>query len=202
MYTNHGRVCRTGVARGVTAMRSGLLHGMALVILALGLVSCAEFTDLRADITSLQSDLNSNSETLAKISARVAELERRQSISDRVSGQAPRELTEAIEVLLKKALVTQSRLTALESAELPSKGAEKPVKQTRQPVPSSDDTASPEATPLSLGMTREEVRRVLGDPISTETAGSYIVWQYSKVNHQKYVIFEKVTGQVSGWWGL
>jgi hypothetical protein len=51
-------------------------------------------------------------------------------------------------------------------------------------------------------MTPEEVRGALGDPISTETSDSYIFWHYSRVTNQKYVIFEKGTRQVSGWWGL
>jgi hypothetical protein len=166
------------------------------------LVSCAEFTPLPADISRLQADLHTNSETLTQISARVDQLERRQSIPDHPSGQTSQELTQAIEVLLKKALLTESRLTALESAQLSTRAPEKPAQRARQQPPDPGDTSRREATPLSLGMTREEVRSALGDPVSTELAGSYIIWQYSQENHQKYVIFEDGTGQVWGWWGL
>jgi hypothetical protein len=202
MSPNHGRVRRAAVRQTATVTSSGLSHVIALVILALGLVSCAEFTPLPADISRLQADLHTNSETLTQISARVDQLERRQSIPDHPSGQTSQELTQAIEVLLKKALLTESRLTALESAQLSTRAPEKPAQRARQQPPDPGDTSRREATPLSLGMTREEVRSALGDPVSTELAGSYTIWQYSQENHQKYVIFENGTGQVWGWWGL
>jgi hypothetical protein len=202
MSPNYGRVRRAAVRQTATVASSGLSHVIALVILALGLVSCAEFTPLPADISRLQADLHTNSETLTQISARVDQLERRQSIPDHPSGQTSQELTQAIEVLLKKALLTESRLTALESAQLSTRAPEKPAQRARQQPPDPGDTSRREATPLSLGMTREEVRSALGDPVSTELAGSYTIWQYSQENHQKYVIFENGTGQVWGWWGL
>ncbi len=225
MYTNHWRVHRTALARGATAVSACFLHVMALVVLSLGAVSCAELTNLQDDIAGLRADLHAHNETLAKISARVDELERRQSISEHVSGQMLPEVTQAIEVLLKKALVTENRLTNIEFGGLPAKAAEKPVKQTGQPgapaqgpavrgrggqagaaliiqpSPNTDGTSG-KATALRLGMVPEDVRRALGDPISTETSASYIFWYYSRVHYQKYVIFEKDTRQVSGWWGL
>ena len=188
MSPNHGRVRRAAVRQTATVASSGLSHVIALVILALGLVSCAEFTPLPADISRSQADLHTTSETLTQISARVDQLERRQSIPDHPSGQTSQELTQAIEVLLKKALLTRA--------------PEKPAQRARQQPPDPGDTSRREATPLSLGMTREEVRSALGDPVSTELAGSYTIWQYSQENHQKYVIFENGTGQVWGWWGL
>jgi hypothetical protein len=202
MSPNHGRVRRAAVRQTATVASSGLSHVIALVILALGLVSCAEFTPLPADISRSQADLHTTSETLTQISARVDQLERRQSIPDHPSGQTSQELTQAIEVLLKKALLTESRLTALESAQLSTRAPEKPAQRARQQPPDPGDTSRREATPLNLGMTREEVRSALGDPVSTELAGSYTIWQYSQENHQKYVIFENGTGQVWGWWGL
>jgi hypothetical protein len=54
----------------------------------------------------------------------------------------------------------------------------------------------------SLGMTQDEVRRTLGEPISIDNAGAYVFWQYSETRNQKYVIFQKASGQVSGWRGL
>jgi hypothetical protein len=226
MYTHHRRVCRMAMRRSVITMHSGLLYGIVSASLALGLVSCAEFTDVRADIARLQSDLNTNSETLAKISARVDALERRESSPGSISGLTRQELIQALEVLLKKALEAESRLTAIESAGPPVRGAEKPAKQTRQAAsdtkgssaprgsdendprrfnrssPLTESRSAPEAKQISLGMAPEDVRRALGDPIRTEASEAYIFWYYSRVNNQKYVIFEKSTGRVSGWWGL
>jgi hypothetical protein len=51
-------------------------------------------------------------------------------------------------------------------------------------------------------MTHDEVRRTLGEPISIDNVGAYVFWQYSEMRNQKYVIFEKASGQVSGWRGL
>jgi hypothetical protein len=202
MSLHYGRIRRATVTWAATTASSGLSYVIAFIILALGLVSCAEFTPLRADISRLRADLHTNSDILAQISARLDQLERRQSIPDPASGQTSQELTQAIEVLLKKALLTESRLTALESGELRSRASEKPDKHARQQPLNTRDTSQPRAAPLSLGMTREEVRDILGEPVSTELAGSYTIWQYSQENHQKYVIFENGTGQVWGWWGL
>jgi hypothetical protein len=202
MSPNRGRVRRTTVTRLATTASSGVSHLMAFVILGLGLAGCAEFTPLPADVSRLQADLRTNSETLAQISARVDRLERRQSIPGHPSGQTSQELTQAIEVLLKKALLTESRLAALESGELRTRAPEKPTTRAHQQPPKAGDASQQQPAALSLGMTREEVRRVLGEPVSTETAGAYTIWQYSQENHQKYVIFENGTGQVWGWWGL
>jgi hypothetical protein len=181
---------------------------------------------VRADISRLQSDLQTNRETLAQISARIDTLEGRESTLDSAAGKPLQELTQAIEVLLKKALQTENRLTTLESAGPPSRVPEKPAKQPRQSSsetkgasvqkgndhngspfttqssPLSLTASSPTAKLMHLGMTQEDVRRALGNPLRTETAGSHIFWHYSRVNNQKYVIFETDTRQVSGWWGL
>ena len=202
MSPNPGRVRRTAGTRIAATASAGGYQLMACALLALGLVSCAEFTPAPADIGRLQADVHTNSETLAQISARVDQLERRQSSSDLPSGQSSQELTQAIKVLLKKALLTESRLTALESDERRTRGLDKPTMQPPQRTPEPSDIPPHQAAPLSLGMTREEVRRILGEPVSTEIAGPYTIWQYSSENHQKYVIFENGTGRVWGWWGL
>ena len=112
------------------------------------------------------------------------------------------------QLMAAKALVTANRLTSIESGRSPSKGTERPERQARQ-QPSETQNAAPQKKNasqgeihISLGMTQEEVRRTLGDPIGIETAGSYIFWQYSPMNNQKYVVFDKVTLQVWGWRGL
>jgi hypothetical protein len=202
--------CRTPTASALALrhMRHWLPRAMALAITPLMLGSCAEFGELRTDITRLRSNLNTNTEALSQLSSRVDALERRQAATDNAAKQAQQELTQAIEVLLKKALVTENRLTTLESVRSQSRGAERSDRQVRQlpsdpssPAPQAASSA-PEGKRLSLGMTQEDVRRTLGDPISIENAGSYVFWQYSQLSNQKYVVFEKSTGQVSGWRGF
>lgn len=185
-----------------------LNRAMALVIAPLVLGGCAELMDFRADIARLRSDLHTNTETLSQLAARVNELERRQVATDNTVRQTQQELTQAVEVLLKKALVTENRLTTITSDRSQSKSPEKSDRLARQqPSEARSAARGGEDSPqggkhLSLGMTQEDVRRTLGDPVSIENTGSYIFWQYSQMNNQKYVLFDKVTRQVWGWRGL
>jgi hypothetical protein len=181
---------------------------MVLAIAPLVVGGCAELVGLRTDIARLRADLQTNAETLAQLSARVDELERRQVATDNTVRQTQQELTQAVAVLLKKALVTENRLTIVESRGNQPKATEKPHRQARQ-QPSEIPGAAPhrenselERKHLSLGMTQEDVRRTLGDPVSIENTGVYIFWQYSQMNNEKYVVFDRVTLQVWGWRGL
>jgi hypothetical protein len=185
-----------------------LPYAVALVIAPLVLASCAELGEYRTDIARLRSDLHANAQLLSQLSARVDELERRQAATESATRQTQQKLSQAIEVLLKKALMTEKRRTGRESGRGQSRAAETQERQGRQ-VQSETQRAAPQGgnSPqggkhLSLGMTQEDVRRALGDPVSVENAGSYIFWQYSQTSNEKYVVFEKVSGQVSGWRGL
>jgi hypothetical protein len=185
-----------------------LSQTMVPVLAPLILASCAELVEFRSDIAHLRSDLQANTQVLSQLSARVDELERRQAATQSASRQTQHELSQAIEVLLKRALIAENRRATAESGKSQSKEAEKPEKEVLQlPVEtqraiSQGKKSSQEEKHLSLGMTQEEVRRMLGEPVSIEHAGSYIFWQYSPMSNQKYVVFERVNGQVSGWRGL
>jgi hypothetical protein len=207
ILTNSGRGHHLPFGRAPMRVWHWLPRAMALAITPLALGSCAELVDLRTDIARLRSDLHTNTETLAQLSARVDDLERGQVATDNTMQQKQQELTQAVAVLLKKALVTENRLTIVESRGNQSKGTERPHRQARQP-PSETLSAAPhgensvpERKHLSLGMTQDEVRRTLGDPLSIENTGAYIFWQYSQMTNQKYVVFEQATGQVWGWRG-
>jgi cell division protein FtsL len=181
---------------------------MLLLIAPLILASCAELVEFRSDIARLRSDLHANSQILTQLSAQVNELERRQAATESASRQTQYELSQAIEVLLKRSLIAENRRAIGESGKSQSKEAEKPKREALQ-LPfetqraiSQGRKSSQEEKHLSLGMTQEEVRRMLGEPVNIEEAGSYIFWQYSPMKNQKYVVFERVNGQVSGWRGL
>jgi hypothetical protein len=188
--------------------RHRLPYTVALVIAPLVLASCAELGEYRTDIAHLRSDLHANAQLLSQLSARVDELERRQAATESATRQTQQELSQAIEARLKKAPIKGNRQTSREPGRGQSRDAETLERQARQ-LASEPQRASSQAgnspqggKQLSLGMTHEDVRRTLGEPISIENAGSYVFWQYSQVSNQKYVIFEKVSGQVSGWRGL
>jgi K+-sensing histidine kinase KdpD len=188
--------------------RHWLPYAVVLVIAPLVLASCAELGEYRTDIDRLRSDLHANAQLLSQLSARVDELERRQAAAESATRQTQQELSQAIEVLLKKALMTEKRQSSREPGKSQSRDVETQERQARQVQPETQRAApqggnSPQGGKhLSLGMTQEDVRRALGDPIRIENAGSYLFWQYSQTSNEKYVIFEKVSGQVSGWRGL
>jgi hypothetical protein len=189
-------------------VRHRLPQIMALAIAPLILGSCADLIEFRSDIARLRSDLHANTQILSQLSARVDELERRQAATESASQQTQQELSQAIEVLLKRALIADNRKAIRESGRSQSMEGEKPEKEVQQ-RPEATQRAAPLGRKsaqgekrLSLGMTQEEVRRMLGEPLSIEEAGSYIFWQYSPRSNQQYVVFERASGQVSGWLGL
>jgi K+-sensing histidine kinase KdpD len=188
--------------------RRRLAYAVAVAITPLLLGSCAELMDSRSDIPDLRSDLQANAQLLSQLSARVDALESRQTNAESTVRQTQQELSQAIEVLLKKALVREDRQITRESGKSQSKDIEMPEKYARplasetQRAFSQGGNSTPGGKYLSLGMTQQDVRRTLGDPVSIENAGAYIFWQYSRMSNQKYVVFEKASGQVSGWRGL
>jgi hypothetical protein len=160
------------------------------------------------DITRLRSDLHVNTQTLSQLSERVDELERRQTDVDRTTRQTQQELSQAVEVLLRKALMAENQQTAHESGQNPSRVADhlesqpRPLPTVPRDVSTPGSNAQQGRKSLSLGMTQDDVRRMLGEPMSIEHVGSYVFWHYSWLSNQQYVIFEQVGGQVSGWRGL
>jgi hypothetical protein len=208
-FTNRWRARHTPPERVLRTIRHWLPRAVALFIAPVVLGSCTGWGDLRTDLSPLQSDLSTNTAALSQLSARVDELERRQAATDRSVRhmqqdvrQTQQELTQAIDVLLKKALMMENRQAISRSARALLKSAEKPDRQARQQLTEARDAAPQGGKQISLGMTQADVRRTLGDPISIDNSGSYIFWQYSEMSNQKYVVFEKVTGQVWGWRGL
>jgi hypothetical protein len=208
ILTHHWYSRRLSLGRGIRIARHMFPHAVALTITPLILTSCAELGEFRVDIAHLRSDLHTNIQILSQLSARIDELERRQAAMESASRQTQQDLSQAIEVLLRKALMAEDRQTTRESGKTQSRDVEHPESQARQLPAASPGTPWRGGNPLhrrkdlSLGMTQEEVRHMLGEPVSIEEAGSYIFWQYSPMSNQKYVVFERVNGQVSGWRGL
>jgi K+-sensing histidine kinase KdpD len=178
-----------------------------LAIASLMLESCAELSEFRMDIARLRSDLQANTQALSQLSARVDELERRQADAESAARQTQQNLTQAIEVLLRKAPMTRDRQITRESGKSPAKDPKKLDSEARQHSLMGQRTSSrgedshQGRKQLSLGMTQEDVRRMLGNPTSIEPVGPYIFWHYSPMSNQEYVIFDKMSGQVSGWRG-
>jgi septal ring factor EnvC (AmiA/AmiB activator) len=181
---------------------SHILHRLPLSVAGgiapLLLASCAELGEFRSDIAHVRSDLRAHTQSLSQLAARVDALERRQADAERTARQTQQNLSEAVEVLLRKALMTENRQAPRESGK----------SQARQ-LPAATEGVSPRGgnahqgkNHLSLGMTQDDVRLKLGAPLSIEHVGAFVFWHYSAVSNQQYVIFEQVSGQVSGWRGL
>jgi SmpA / OmlA family len=177
---------------------------VALVIALLMLGSCAEIGEFRTDIGRLRSDLQANTQTVAQLSARVDALERRQIEAESAARQTQQDLSQAIEVLLKRALVMEDRQSVRELAR-PQTRSDDAESRGHHPTPAPPVTSLRGGTTpsgkkqLSLGMTQDDVRRLLGEPLSIEPVGEYVFWHYSATGNQHYVIFERMSGQVSGW---
>jgi hypothetical protein len=173
---------------------------VAIVPLLLG--SCAELTEYRADLTQLRADLLANNQFLTQLSARVDALENHQANTESTVRHTQQELSQAIEVLLRRALVKENHQITRESGKSQAKETDTLEGPANPLAFETQRASSPGEKQLSLGMTQEDVRRTLGDPVSIEHAGAYIFWQYSPMSNQQYVVFEKASGQVSGWRGL
>jgi hypothetical protein len=134
-------------------------------------------------------------------------LERRQGEAESAAQQMHQDLSQALEVLLRKARISEGRQSTRDAGNRPSPKTHKPEGQARelsaggQGASSRGGNVRPGRQPLSLGMTQDEVRRILGDPIRIEPVGAYVFWHYSPMRNQQYVIFGNMSGQVSGWRG-
>jgi hypothetical protein len=184
LLTNFWSMRHTSLEHAMRAVRHRLPRIMALAIAPLILGGCADLIEFRSDSARLRSDLHANTQILSQLSARVDELERRQAATESASRQTQHELSQAIEVLLKRALITDNRKAIRESGKSQSMEGEKLEKEVQQ-RPAATQRAAPLGRKssqgekhLSLGMTQEEVRRMLGEPLSIEEAGLYIFWQY------------------------
>lgn len=167
----------------------------------------AEVNQLRSDTTHLQSDLKQTTESLQKLAERLHQLDRRFAVtagqSPQTKGQLPseavQELKRAVEVLLEKALETESRLTGVESRLSEARRLEERRRQPSQQRTETSEASQQVRKELKHGMTQEEVRRMLGNPTSTEGTPVLLYWYYSA---EKYVYFSTDSGRLRGWRGF
>ena len=186
-----------------------LPHAVALASALVLLGSCTDLSEFRTDIAHVRSDLNATTQGLSQLSARMDEFERRQGEAENAARQTQQDLSQAIEVLLRKARLTEARQSTRDSGKNQSYTTEKPEGQSRELSAGKPGASSRGGNfrlgrqQLSLGMTQDDVRRMLGDPISIEPVGAYVFWHYSPISNQQqqYVIFEHMSGRVVGWRG-
>ena len=198
-------MCHMSYEHAVRTVWYRFLQAVALAITPLMLGSCAELIEFRTDIARLRSDLQANTQALSQLSARIDELERRQAAAESTTRQTQQDLSQAIEVLLRKALMSEDRQITRESGKNSPKDTRNLESQPRPPSDTGQGALSRGMSShqgkkqLSLGMTQDDVRRMLGDPLSIEPAGPYVFWHYAPMSNQQYVIFDNRSGQVSGW---
>ena len=110
----------------MTSVWQKLPQAGALAIALFILGSCAELSEFRTDIAHLRSDLHTNTQVLSQLSARIDEIERRQGEVEGAARQTQQDLSQAVEVLLRKALITEDRLVTRESGKSQSHENENP----------------------------------------------------------------------------
>ena len=110
------------VGRAMRFVWHRLPQAVALAIAPLMLGSCAELVEFRTDITRLRSDLQADTQALSQLSARMDELERRQAEAESAARQTQQDLSQAIEVLLRKALMSEDRQITRESGKNSTQG--------------------------------------------------------------------------------
>lgn len=187
------------IVRGRWRLSTPLL---ALALYSVGVVGCADRGEIRSEMARLRADLTAHNAAMASLTERVQAIERQVVPPASGAVYTAHEWQQAIEVLLKKALEVDVRLSQLEVMKTAAPPPEKPRPSTPKPAIEAPRYTGERRKEISLGMVQEEVRRIFGDPLRTEYAGDYIFWHYSSVNNQKYVVFERDGGRVSGWSGL
>ncbi len=205
ILTAHCSMPHISVEHALGVVWHRLLQAVALAITPLMLGSCAELIEFRTDIARLRSDLQANTQALSQLSARIDELERRQAAAESAARQTQQDLSQAIEVLLRKALIAKIAKSPVNPGKTRPRILEiwrvrhARTSATGQGALSRGMNSHQGKKQLSLGMTQDDVRRMLGDPLSIEPAGPYVFWHYAPMSNQQYVIFDNRSGQVSGW---
>jgi hypothetical protein len=134
-------------------------------------------------------------------------LERRQGEAESIARQTHQDLSQAIEARPKKAVIPKSRQITRDPGKGQSPEPATPGSRARgfatggQEASARGGKVRPGGRELRPGMTQDEVRRLLGEPISIEPMGAYVFWHYSPMSTQQYVIFEHLSGRVVSWRG-
>jgi hypothetical protein len=159
---------------------------------------------VKTEIPHLWEELQATNELMVKLTARMNEVDARASAKSQAPppavqplqvvpvSEASRAIQQAMEILLKRTQETEQRLNALEA-----KRYEPPKEKKSEALPQRV-AAGDGQSELKPGMSQPEVRARLGEPAYTEETPDFVYWFY---NAQKYVYFDRKTGQVRGWLG-
>ena len=127
ILTHHCSMRHTSLGHAMRTIWHRFPRPWRWLIAPLILGSCAELIEFRTDIAHLRSDLHANSQILSQLSARVNEIERRQADTESAARQTQQELSQAVEVLLRKALMTENR----QSTRDPERASQRKLKNRR-----------------------------------------------------------------------
>jgi prefoldin subunit 5 len=159
---------------------------------------------VKTEIPHLWKELQATNELMVKLTARMNEVDTRASAKSQAPppaapplqvvpvSEASRAIQQAVETLLKRTQETEQRLNALEAKR---DGPPKGKKSEALPQRVATDGGRSELKP---GMSQPEVRAKLGEPAYTEETPDFVYWFYDA---QKYVYFDRKTGEVRGWLG-
>jgi hypothetical protein len=204
LVTSRGARSAVSFAQAVTRVWPTLPAAVALASALVLLGGCADLSEFRTDLSHVRADLHATTQGLSQLSARMDALERRQGEAESAARHTHQDLSQAMEALSKALSPKGPQITRGARKSLSPKPA-KPEGQARELSAGGPEAASrggnvrPGRRQLRLGMTPDEVRHKLGEPLRIEPAGAYVVWHYAPISTQQYVIFEHLSGQVAGW---
>ena len=192
--------------------RLTLLVGLGLG----GLAGCAPFTDeprqafdgvrqevsqlraeteqLRAVLRELDDGLQFRDAALVQLGERLQALEKDVPILAQPSG--PRAPLPAMDVLPAISRLTE-RLSAVERRLATLEGT--PPKPPGRPPPAGASGGHPGGRRLQVEMSPDEVRALLGAPVTVEDTSAGLFWYYGL---EQFVVFSRDTGRVQGWIGV
>jgi hypothetical protein len=159
---------------------------------------------IKIEIPQIWEELQATNELMVKLAARMNEVDARASAKSQAPpamappvqvvpvSEASRAIQQAMETLLKRTQETEQRLNALEARR------DEAPKEKKSEAPPQRVAAADGRNALKPGMSQPQVRAKLGEPAYTEETADFVYWFY---NAQKYVYFDRKTGEVRGWLG-
>jgi hypothetical protein len=167
-------------ARSARWLRVALLMGLGLGRLA----GCTPLTDVASP--ELGRSLDDMRQEVAQVRAEMAQLrERLRQVEDRLGAR-----NTPLVQLGKRLSAVERRLATLEGT---------PPKPNRPPAPASRGSNLPSGHRLQVGMSPDEVRALLGAPVSIEETPKFLFWHYGP---EQSVVFRRDTERVQGWLGF
>jgi hypothetical protein len=153
-----------------------------------------ETAQLRSVLRQVEDGFWARDAALVQLGERLQALEKDVPILKRPSGRRGPllaiDVLPAINRLAERLYAVERRLATLEGA---------PPEPSPSPAPAGGGSGRPSGHPLKVGMSPDEVRALLGAPVSVEETPDFLFWHYGP---EQSVVFRRDTERVQGWLGF